>query len=138
MTTTPFTLIDDGASHEFDATINGSSVRIASDAILQTLGFTLTPEGLCQGDLCIPIAARKDLIDEQGIDLAGLADALGRPVAIDAAEAAASMGAATASHGEQLASGIAPDFTLPDLSGKEHSLSSFRGKKVLLIAYASW
>ena len=32
----------------------------------------------------------------------------------------------------------APDFTLPDLDGRMHSLSQQRGKKVLLVAYASW
>jgi hypothetical protein len=32
----------------------------------------------------------------------------------------------------------APNFTLPDRSGKLHSLSGFRGKKVLLITWASW
>jgi peroxiredoxin len=32
----------------------------------------------------------------------------------------------------------APDFTLPDMDGKMHSLSDFRGKKVLLITWASW
>jgi peroxiredoxin len=32
----------------------------------------------------------------------------------------------------------APDFTLPDLAGRMHTLSDHRGKKVLLIAYASW
>ena len=32
----------------------------------------------------------------------------------------------------------APDFSLPDLAGRLHTLSDYRGKKVLLIAYASW
>jgi peroxiredoxin len=32
----------------------------------------------------------------------------------------------------------APDFTLPDLEGALHSLSDHRGKKRLLIAWASW
>ena len=32
-----------------------------------------------------------------------------------------------------------PDFTLPDIAtGKPMSLSDFRGKKVLLIQFASW
>lgn len=32
-----------------------------------------------------------------------------------------------------------PDFTLPDIAtGKPVSLSDFRGKKVLLIQFASW
>ena len=32
----------------------------------------------------------------------------------------------------------APDFSLPDLDGKMHSLSEHRGKKVLLVSWASW
>ncbi|TAJ31410.1 MAG: redoxin domain-containing protein, partial [Reyranella sp.] len=32
----------------------------------------------------------------------------------------------------------APDFTLPDLDGKTHSLAEQRGKKVLLVSWASW
>jgi len=32
----------------------------------------------------------------------------------------------------------APDFTLPDMEGKLHSLSDFRGKKVFLVTWASW
>jgi peroxiredoxin len=37
-----------------------------------------------------------------------------------------------------LASLQAPDFTLPDMAGKPHSLSDFRGKKVLVVTWASW
>jgi len=37
-----------------------------------------------------------------------------------------------------LASLQAPDFSLPDISGKMHSLSDFRGKKVFLVTWASW
>ena len=32
----------------------------------------------------------------------------------------------------------APDFTLPDLDGRLHSLSDYRGKKVFLVSWASW
>ncbi len=32
----------------------------------------------------------------------------------------------------------APDFTLPDLDGRSHSLADARGRKVVLIAWASW
>ncbi len=31
-----------------------------------------------------------------------------------------------------------PDFELPDLAGRMHTLVEHRGKKVLFIAYASW
>ena len=33
---------------------------------------------------------------------------------------------------------LAPDFTLPDLAGTPHTLSAFRGRKVLLASWASW
>ena len=32
----------------------------------------------------------------------------------------------------------APDFTLTDITGKEHKLSDYKGKKVLLIFWATW
>ena len=32
----------------------------------------------------------------------------------------------------------APDFTLPDSTGRMHRLSDHRGKKVLLVTWASW
>jgi hypothetical protein len=137
MTSASFTMIENGRSHEIAAT-SDASLRLETAPVLDALGWTLKPEGLCQGDVCMPIAGRADLITPQGIDLAELADLLGRPIAVDQEESVASLGAETAAHGTQLSTGAAPDFTLPDLTGKEYSLSSFKGKKVLLIAYASW
>ena len=32
----------------------------------------------------------------------------------------------------------APDFALPDLDGRVHRLSDFRGRKVFLATWASW
>ena len=34
--------------------------------------------------------------------------------------------------------GLAPDFAVPDRKGKIVHLSDFRGKKVLVITWASW
>jgi hypothetical protein len=138
MSESSFTMIENGQVHEIGATIDASLTRLETAPVLEALGWTQKPEGLCQGDVCIPIAQKPDLITEQGIDLVALGEVLGRPVALDAAESVVSIGAETAAHGAELAGGFAPDFVLPDLTGKEHSLSSFKGKKVLLIAYASW
>jgi hypothetical protein len=138
MSTTPFTLIDQGQPHQIDATTKGSTLRLATEPLLEALGWTQKTEGLCQGDICIPIANRPDLITQDGVDLVALGELLGRPIALDSDESTASIGEETAANTTFLADGIAPDFTLPDLSGKQHTLSSFRGKKVLLIAYASW
>jgi len=133
-----FTLLDDGRAHSLQASGGDGAIRLAAAPTLDALGWTQKPEGLCQGEVCIPIAGRPGLFEGDDIDLAELAELLGRPLAVDREQDVASLGSPSKEHGAALVAGEAPDFTLPDLSGKEHSLSSFRGKKVLLIAHASW
>jgi hypothetical protein len=70
--------------------------------------------------------------------LAERARRLGRPLAVDAGERAAFLGVSAATRGDGLASLVAPDFALPDLEGRVHRLSDHRGRKVLLVVYASW
>ena len=50
----------------------------------------------------------------------------------------AHLGTAATDRAERLSTGEAPDFRLRDLNGVEHSLSEQRGRKVLLVVYASW
>ena len=133
-----FTIIDGNEQHTVPAAIRGDAVRISPEVLSGELGWTLEPEGLCQGDVCVPIRNREALVDGDGVDLAGFAELLDRPLALNVAERAAALGTPCAERRRGLASLEAPDFTLPDLSGQLHSLSEHRGKKVLLIAYASW
>ncbi len=138
MTTAEWTLIEDGETRRFEACLDGEAIRISPDALEATLGWKIEAAGLCRDDVCVPVADRDSLVDSGGVDLVELARRLERPLALDREEAVASLGASARIHGARLASGEAPDFSLPDLSGQTHSLSDFRGKKVLLIAYASW
>ena len=39
---------------------------------------------------------------------------------------------------QRMASLEAPGFTLPDLAGKMHSLTGYRGQKIFMVAWASW
>lgn len=98
-------------------------------------GWQVKPEGFCKDDACIPAG---DAVEPDAVDLAAFADLCGRPLVVDRAEEAVSLGAASRVRTEQLSSLQAPDFTLPDLNGAMHSLSDYRGSKVLLAAYASW
>jgi hypothetical protein len=78
-------------------------------------------------------------VDElEGAALAKRAETTGRPVAVDLDERVAYLGVSAAERAKALATLEAPDFTLPDLDGRRHSLFEHRGKKVLLVAYASW
>jgi hypothetical protein len=132
-----FTVIDDGKVHEVDATIEDGAVRL-SDAALAALGWELHPEGLCREGLCIPVPAAAALEAPGGVDLAALAKLLDRPVAIDVDERVAYLGVSAGERARALRSLTAPDFALPDLTGRTHRLSDHRGKKILLVAYASW
>jgi hypothetical protein len=76
--------------------------------------------------------------EREGIELARRAEAAGRPVAVDLDERAAYLGVTARERATVLVSLEAPDFTLPDLGGRLHSLGEHRGKKVLLVAYGSW
>jgi hypothetical protein len=63
---------------------------------------------------------------------------MGQPVAASPEHAAWSVGEAAEDVADRLLALDAPDFTLPDLDGRMHALSSFRGRKVFLLAWASW
>ena len=134
----PFTIIDEQQPVDVLAEREGERVWLRADALEAALGWKLEPRGLCRGGVCVPVAARSGLVSERGVELAGLADLLERPLAVDAEEGVAALAASAQERTAGLASLAAPDFALPDLAGRVHRLSEHRGKKVLLIAYASW
>jgi len=113
------TLVDDGVPGVVEATVGDGRLALAPEAARKLLGAP-GPTDLAPTDL-VEVAA-----------------ALGRPVAVDAAERAAYLGVGAAARARALAALSAPDFTLPDLDGRPHRLSAYRGRKVLLIAYSSW
>ncbi len=133
-----FTLLDETRAVPVDATVTADGIRLAPAAVRDALGWELKPQGLCKDDTCIPVPPSAALVRDGAIDLTALADLLGRPLALDAAEGAACLGVAAADRARTLASLDAPDFTLPDLNGHTHTLSAYRGKKIFLIAFASW
>ena len=133
-----FTLLDGTTAHEIDATVTGEGVRITASDVQATLGWKLEPQGLCRGSVCIPVRDRERLVHGDSLDLETLAELIDRPLALDTDENVAALGDAAAARRAQQETLEAPDFQLPDLDGKLHSLSEHRGKKVLLIDYASW
>ena len=138
MASTAFELIEGGSFHALDATVAGERVWIAPAALARATGWALKPEGLCREAVCVPVRDRAALVGADGVELAAFAAALGLPLALDLEERAAALGTPAAERGAALASLEAPDFSLPDLAGRMHTLSEHRGKKALLIAYASW
>ncbi len=125
---TTWTVIDEQAVHTVEA---GETLTV--DPAL--LGWERKPEGLCRDEVCIPVPAG---VATGPMDAAQLARLLGRPLVVDVAERVAAFGASAAERADALRSGMAPDFALPDVDGVVHRLSDYRGRKVVLYAYASW
>jgi hypothetical protein len=124
------------------ATPEGDDLWLSLDDLHAATGWELKPQGACLGDVCVPIPAgrRADFVRADGkhFNFAALARLLQQPVVHDAAHAVWFVGEAASTRSGALQSLQAPDFTLPDLDGKQHSLSGYRGKKVLLVSWASW
>jgi hypothetical protein len=110
---------------------------IAADPVVpladfeRATGWDLKPEGACRGDVCIPLARPAGGL----VDLREVGPALHMPVLHDGSARLWALGPAA---GPVLASAAAPDFTLPDRRGGEFSLSSLRGRKVAVVAWAPW
>lgn len=122
-----------------DAVAAGDKLWVPSEALLAATGWELKPEGACHGETCVPLPRDGSWRDGAGrLDLTALAAHMGQPVVRDDARSIWSFGESAEAKGERLRSGMAPDFTLPDLDGQMHSLSDFRGRKVFLYAWASW
>jgi len=132
------TLLDEDSPLQVPAVVDADGVRLSPDVVQRSLGWRLEAAGLCRGDTCVPVRPEHGLLRDDGVDLRTLASLLERPLALDADERIACMGASAAERGHRLRSLDAPEFTLPDLGGHPHSLAEHRGRKVLLLAWASW
>ena len=133
-----FTIVDDDRAVEVPARVTGGRVRLDAAALKDTLGWEVHDGLLCSDAMCIPVADERALVSDEGIDLEGFARTLDRALAVDVEEGAAFLGGSARERAQALASQHAPDFTLPDLAGRPHSLGEHRGKKILLVAWASW
>ena len=103
-------------------------------------GWVAKPEGLCRGPVCVPLPAgrEREFVDGGRIDLAALWRHLGRPAVSSETGDVWVLGQSARDRSSALASLEAPDFALPDQTGHVHRLSDHRGKKVLLVTWASW
>src|SRR5688572_18780657 len=99
-----FTIVDDGRAVVVPATVEGSRVRVPADAVHTALGWDFHDGQLCSDTMCVPVADAAALADERGIDLAALAAALDRPLALDVAESAAYLGVSAHERGQALSS----------------------------------
>ncbi len=110
------------------------SPRLSAGVFAAATGWECKPEGLCKGDLCVPAP---DAIDDNGeLVLEAVAAKLGMALVTDDEHGIVALG--PESGGRALTTATVPDIELPDIDGNPFSLSALHGRKVLLVAWASW
>ncbi len=141
MADTPINLIyGERVTPGVPAEIRGAELWLRGGDLARATGWAFKPEGFCKDAVCIPVppARAAGFVSGDRYNLAALAGLLGQPVVADEAHRTWCFGAAAAERARKLKSLDAPDFSLPDLAGRMHSLADWRGKKVLLVSWASW
>jgi hypothetical protein len=112
-------------------------LKVDPDALEERTGWTVKDEGACKADICVPLP-RDARTSDGRVDVEVLAERLGMPLVADAEHGLWALGPETSVTGKALTSAIAPDLVLPTVDGDAFQLSSLRGQKVLLVAWASW
>lgn len=138
-------VIYDGKATQVAVAPNSSTdLWITTDDLLRATRFVIKPQGVCRDELCFPLpkSRKAEFISKKEgttwFNLSEFAKLIRQPVAADQKNGVWYFGAREVEQNGYLSSLEAPDFTLPDLDGRMHSLKDFRDKKVLLITWASW
>jgi len=139
------TIVYDGIATEVTVVPNSSAdLWITTNDLARATRFVIKPQGVCRDEVCFPLPKNRkaEFISKKGattwFNLSEFAKLIRQPVVTDQKNGVWYFGARAAEQNGYLASLEAPNFTLPDLNGKLHSLADFRGQKVLLVTWASW
>jgi hypothetical protein len=118
----------------------GTGLWLSAEDAHRATGWTLKPEGFCKDELCVPVPPDRatEFVRDGRVNVAGFWQHMGKPAVASASGDIWSLGESADARNDALLSLAAPDFTLPDLDSRPHSLSDFRGKRVLLATWASW
>lgn len=105
------------------------TLDIDADAFSAGTGWEIKQEGACKGEVCVPLP--------DGFSLENVADRLGMELVRDDATQLWALGPESLS-GRALVTAEAPELVLDDIDGTEFRLSSLRGQKVVLVAWAPY
>ena len=100
--------------------------------------WQLKPEGLCIDQTCVAVRDTKSLTNQTQIDLVEFARITNQNIVVDQDRKIAALGEHADTRSEAMTTLDAPDFTLPDIHGKQVSFSDFNRRKRLLLAWSSW
>jgi len=145
VTTHAATILANDAVFETERTLDDPlHLWVSPDDFTRINGFVLKPEGACLDDLCIPLRQNEDnelfvkRLGQPWVNATAFANKVQQAYAVDHEKKVWSFGQVPVSREAFLESAMAPDFELKDIHGETVRLSDYRGKKVLLLTWASW
>ena len=143
--TRPMTILYDDQVIEVERTLaDPNDLWVVPGDLPRVNGFELKPEGACLNELCIPVRQDRDSelfvtrAAQPYFNVTELARKLEQPFVADHDHNVWSFGQIPVTRTRFLDTAIAPDFVLPNREGELVRLSDFRGKKVLIVTWASW
>lgn len=105
-------------------------LEVGAEDFQLTTGWEIKPEGACKADVCVPLPAGH-------FDLPAAAERLGMAVVAEPRVGLWAIGPETLG-GRALTTADASDFALPDLDGNLFRITSLKGHKVLVVAWAPY
>jgi len=137
-------VIYDGVATQVSESPNSNDLWLTTNDLARATRFVIKPQGVCRDELCFPLPKNRaaEFVSKKGattwFNLTEFARLIKQSFVVDQKNHVWYFGAREAEQNSYLNSLEAPNFTLPDLHGKLHSLADFRGRKVLLVTWASW
>ncbi|HET9933192.1 MAG TPA: redoxin domain-containing protein [Polyangiaceae bacterium] len=122
------------------ARVEGDALWLDKLELEQSTRWSWKSQGLCRDDTCLPIPHDNDRpwVSGDRFDVAALWRYLEWPIVRSRAGDVWVLGECASRRAAPSSSLSAPDFALPDLDGRLHRLSDYRGRKVFLVTWASW
>ena len=127
------TILTDSGEFTVDAT---DGLWLSAPDAARVTGWILKPEGMCRDEQCVALPSTA--IGAGRVDVEAFWRRLGNPIVRADERETWVLGVGAGDRNAALAGLMAPDFTLPDLSETPRTLSDLRGKKVLLVTWATW
>ena len=128
----------DGQVTSVELSEQSGKVSVSNLVLEQATGWSLKSEGLCRDQVCVPVRNVQALIKDDQVDLSEFARLVQQNIVIDTQRKVVVFGEQAQIRGTEMATLEAPDFTLPDIHGRQVSFSDYNRRKRLLLAWSSW
>ena len=128
----------DGQVTAVELSEQSGKLSVSNSVLEQATGWSLKPEGLCRDQVCVPVRNFEALIKDDQVDLAEFARLVSQNIVIDVQRKVVALGEQAQIRGTEMATLEAPDFTLPDIHGRQVYFSDYNRRKRLLLAWSSW